>query len=72
MVESSNTYSGWVHTSDYTQVTDSFWNSTSADDPLYAGSFIAHEEQHHNGMDGPNHNKGVGTAYELACQNPQA
>lgn len=68
---SNSTPSGYTGTDGYTYVEPSMW-SDNWSDPRQVGSLIAHEEQHQNGNDGPNHNTGIAVAYQQACLNPAA
>lgn len=64
------TPSGWEPTSGYVEVSPSFWNSQSTSTADRVGALLAHEEQHQNGQDGPDHAKGVAMGYQISCLNP--
>ncbi len=66
-----NSYSGAVTTSGHVEVYPNFWNSPITD-PQHTGSYLAHEEQHQNGMDAPDHHTGYGYGYQEACYNTSA
>jgi hypothetical protein len=64
---STSTYSHWEPVDGYVDVDPGF-----SGDWQLVGSVLAHEEQHMNGMDGPDHRTGIAWAYQQSCMNPAA
>lgn len=70
LMQTGTSLSGWVPQNGRTQVYPSFWPSATTDQ--LAGALIAHEEVHHLGNDGPNHNTTYAAQTQSACLNNQA
>jgi hypothetical protein len=61
-----NTQSFYAPNDGYTRVTENYWNSGFTD-PAEAGGLLAHEEIHHLGWDGPEHNTGEADEAQQSC-----